>query len=359
MLYAILCYDEERVTEGLTRDEDGALMDRLRAVQEPFARRGKLGPVARLQPTAAAATLRKGGEGLVVDGPFAETKEQLLGFYVVDCATRKRGAGVRARACRRCAAGTGAYEVRPVRVFRPGALGHERARRSPPRLSAARPQAVGALLRYFRDLDTAEEAFQEASLRALQQLAGQGPAARSGGLADLRRPQRRARRGAPAGQAAAAAGRGADVRPRRRRERRSPRTRQRDYPRRRVAAAVHLLPSGAAAQPADRAGAAHRLRAFRSRQIARAFLVGESAMEQRITRAKRRVAEAACRSRRPTRRAGRAARRRRRDGLSAVQRGLFGERRRARMSACRSARRRSGWRACCWGCFRPRARSWG
>ena len=67
MLYAILCYDEERVTEGLTRDEDGALMDRLRAVQEPFARRGKLGPVARLQPTAAAATLRKGGGGLVVD----------------------------------------------------------------------------------------------------------------------------------------------------------------------------------------------------------------------------------------------------------------------------------------------------
>ena len=35
-------------------------------------------------------------------------------------------------------------------------------------LTAARPQAVGALLRYFRDLDTAEEAFQEASLRALK-----------------------------------------------------------------------------------------------------------------------------------------------------------------------------------------------
>ena len=38
-------------------------------------------------PTTAATTLRKGHEPLVIDGPFAETKEQLLGFYVVDCAS--------------------------------------------------------------------------------------------------------------------------------------------------------------------------------------------------------------------------------------------------------------------------------
>jgi len=118
MLYAILCYDEERVTEGLTRDEDGALMDRLRAVQEPFARRGKLGPVARLQPTAAAATLRKGGGGLVVDGPFAETKEQLLGFYVVDCKNLDEALDV-ARDLGKANPG-GAYEIRPVGTFIPG-----------------------------------------------------------------------------------------------------------------------------------------------------------------------------------------------------------------------------------------------
>ncbi len=122
MLYAILCYDEERVTEGLTRDEDGALMDRLRAVQEPFARRGKLGPVARLQPTAAAATLRKGGGGLVVDEPFAETKEQLLGFYVVDCESEPEALEFARELAGAAGHGTGAYEVRPVRDFRPGAL---------------------------------------------------------------------------------------------------------------------------------------------------------------------------------------------------------------------------------------------
>ena len=49
---------------------------------------GKLGPVARLMPTTAATTLRKGkNEPLIIDGPFAETKEQLLGFYVIDFET--------------------------------------------------------------------------------------------------------------------------------------------------------------------------------------------------------------------------------------------------------------------------------
>ena len=56
-------------------------------------------------------------------------------------------------------------------------------------LTSARPQAVGALLRYFRNLDTAEEAFQNACLRALEELAAERPAARSRGLADHGRTQ--------------------------------------------------------------------------------------------------------------------------------------------------------------------------
>ena len=201
MLYAILCYDEERVTEGLTRDEDGALMDRLRAVQEPFARRGKLGPVARLQPTAAAATLRKGGGGLVVDGPFAETKEQLLGFYVVDCEFGSRGAGVCARACRRCAARDRRLRGPPGARFPAGcaqAMSAARDRRRLKRRAAAggrRPAALFPRPRHGR------RGVPGSLAEGAAQLAGQGPAARSDGLADLRRPQRRARRGAHAGQA--------------------------------------------------------------------------------------------------------------------------------------------------------------
>jgi predicted RNA polymerase sigma factor len=59
-------------------------------------------------------------------------------------------------------------------------------------LTSARPQAVGALLRYFRNLDTAEEAFQNACARA-EKLAAERAAARSGGVADHGRAQCRDR----------------------------------------------------------------------------------------------------------------------------------------------------------------------
>ena len=87
MLYALLCYHQEDVVCGWSREEDEAVMVKLGAVQDKLARAGKLGPVARLLPTTAATTLRKDQDPpLVIDGPFAETKEQLLGFYVLECA---------------------------------------------------------------------------------------------------------------------------------------------------------------------------------------------------------------------------------------------------------------------------------
>ena len=86
MQYAILCYHSENVVCSWTKEEDDAVMDKLLAVQDRLTKAGKLGPVARLMPTTAATTLRKHQDPpLVIDGPFAETKEQLLGFYVVEC----------------------------------------------------------------------------------------------------------------------------------------------------------------------------------------------------------------------------------------------------------------------------------
>ena len=127
-------------------------------------------------------------------------------------------------------------------------------------LTAARPQAVGALLRYFHDLDTAEEAYQEACLRALQNWPPQWPAARSGRVADAGRAQRRGRWRAPARQApSAAAGRGA-LRTRRRGDAAGGAAGRFAVPRRRAASAVHLLPSRPARDAADPARAVHRLR---------------------------------------------------------------------------------------------------
>jgi hypothetical protein len=87
MLYAILCYDSEDVVSAWSKEEDEAVMGRLGAVQQKLTAQGRLGPVARLLPTTAATTVRKDKEALVIDGPFAETKEQLLGFFVVECAS--------------------------------------------------------------------------------------------------------------------------------------------------------------------------------------------------------------------------------------------------------------------------------
>jgi hypothetical protein len=122
MLYAILCYNVEDVIGTWSKEQDEAVMARLQVVQDKLAKQGRLGPVARLLPTTAATTLRKGrDEPLVIDGPFAETKEQLLGFYVVDCASLDEAIDV-AKELAEANPGTGSYEIRPVRLFRPGTV---------------------------------------------------------------------------------------------------------------------------------------------------------------------------------------------------------------------------------------------
>jgi hypothetical protein len=119
MQYAILCYHSEDVVGSWSKAEDDAVMAKLAVVQGRLAKAGKLGPVARLMPTTAATTLRKDADPpLVIDGPFAETKEQLLGFYIVDCGTLDEAIEV-ARELAGANPG-GAYEIRPVAVFRPG-----------------------------------------------------------------------------------------------------------------------------------------------------------------------------------------------------------------------------------------------
>jgi len=121
MLYAILCYHDEDVTCSWSKEQDAAVMAKLAVVQENLARQGRLGPVARLLPTTAATTLRKDRDPpLVIDGPFAETKEQLLGFYLVDCDDLE-GALAVARDLGAANPG-GSYEIRPVGVFRPGSV---------------------------------------------------------------------------------------------------------------------------------------------------------------------------------------------------------------------------------------------
>ena len=114
MLYAILCYNDEAVTSAWTKDEDDAVMAKLELVHEKVRQDGKLGPAIRLLPTTSATTLRK-AQNLVVDGPYAETKEQLLGFYMIEA--RDLNEAIRI-ASGIPPARVGSIEVRPIRPIR-------------------------------------------------------------------------------------------------------------------------------------------------------------------------------------------------------------------------------------------------
>ena len=117
MQYAILCYHDENVVCAWTKEQDDAVMAKLAVVQEKAARQGKLGPVARLLPTTAATTLRKDREPPIsIDGPFAETKEHLLGFYIYDAENLEEALAF-ARELAEVNPG-GSYEIRPVGIFK-------------------------------------------------------------------------------------------------------------------------------------------------------------------------------------------------------------------------------------------------
>jgi hypothetical protein len=114
MLYAILCYDSEEVVHSWSREQNDAVMERLGAVTSRLAAQGRLGPTARLLPTTAATTVRKGAMPLVLDGPFAETKEQLGGFYMIEARDLNDAIQV---ASKIPSAKLGSVEVRPIVEF--------------------------------------------------------------------------------------------------------------------------------------------------------------------------------------------------------------------------------------------------
>lgn len=126
MLYAILCYNDEAAVEAWPRAKDAAVIARRRTVTDRLAEQGKLGPVLRLMNTTAATTVRYGAEPVVLDGPFAETREQLLGLYVIDVASLEEAIEVaRGMAGRDGDGGSGAFEIRPLRAFIPDTVQRE------------------------------------------------------------------------------------------------------------------------------------------------------------------------------------------------------------------------------------------
>lgn len=117
MLYAVLCYNDEATVFSWTKAEDDAVMARLDVVHQKWEKQGKLKPSLRLLPTSAATTLRK-KDDVVLDGPYAETKEQLLGFYIIEVESLDEGLTFTRELT--VANPGGAYELRPIMLYNPG-----------------------------------------------------------------------------------------------------------------------------------------------------------------------------------------------------------------------------------------------
>lgn len=117
MRYAMLIYVDESAPEG-TPDEQKAIMDAYWAFDKEVRNKGVWNAGEALQPTATATTVRvQGGETLTSDGPFAETKEQLGGYYVLECKDLDEAIEYAAKIP---GAHHGSIEVRPIMEFTEG-----------------------------------------------------------------------------------------------------------------------------------------------------------------------------------------------------------------------------------------------
>ena len=112
MRYALLICTDEKAVEAASPEEASAAMSEYVAFGEEMGKRGVLEGGERLRPTTDATTVRvRDGEVLTADGPFAETKEQMGGFYLVDCKDLDEAIDVAAKIP---GARIGTIEVRPV-----------------------------------------------------------------------------------------------------------------------------------------------------------------------------------------------------------------------------------------------------
>jgi hypothetical protein len=116
MRYMMLIYSQE--DETATPEQLSAVAAGHRALMEDANGRGIFRAADPLEPTSTATTLRvRDGEVLLTDGPFAETKEQLAGYYILDCEDLDEALAWAARIPTGCLGGSGCIEVRPIREF--------------------------------------------------------------------------------------------------------------------------------------------------------------------------------------------------------------------------------------------------
>jgi hypothetical protein len=115
MKYLCMLYDDEKIWPNMPREESEKVMGEFRALTQDIKTSGHYLAGEALQPTATATTLRvRNGKVSTTDGPFAETKEQLGGFYLIEARDLNDAIQVAGRIP---SARFGSIEVRPIMTF--------------------------------------------------------------------------------------------------------------------------------------------------------------------------------------------------------------------------------------------------
>jgi hypothetical protein len=118
MQYMMLVYSKETDMQRMSPEEAQRIRAGHHAVMEEASRLGIYRGASPLKPTATATTVRvQAGKPLITDGPFAETKEQLAGYYILDCKDLDEAIHWAAKIPTACQGGDGCIEIRPVQVI--------------------------------------------------------------------------------------------------------------------------------------------------------------------------------------------------------------------------------------------------
>src|SRR5205807_205962 len=114
MRYMLLIYTNEKESSS---EEMRQVVAAHGEIMAETARRGVLGGAEPLEPSSTATTVRvQNGKAVMTDGPFAETKEQLAGYYILDCADLDEALEWAVKIPTSCGGGEGCVEVRPIRA---------------------------------------------------------------------------------------------------------------------------------------------------------------------------------------------------------------------------------------------------
>jgi hypothetical protein len=121
--YMMLVYSTEP-HDGLSPDEQEQIRAGHRRVMEEAGRRGVLQGAEPLASTASATTVRMHeGTAMITDGPFAETKEHLAGYYILECENLDEAIEWAAKIPTKCRGGEGCIEIRPLPGLRQSSNG--------------------------------------------------------------------------------------------------------------------------------------------------------------------------------------------------------------------------------------------